>query len=202
MNKNIAVLVLAAGAATRMGSIKQLLPWKGSTLLENALQTAVNSSARYVTLITGANAEAIINEIKIPKAVAVVFNNQWTLGLSSSINCGLHHILEGDLECDAVLMLMADQPLIDTEYLNNLISEYHKGAFGIVATSYESGPGVPVIFDRKYFEELRTLAQDKGAKSLIKANMADTFVIDPLGKERDIDTPADYSSLSREAGKR
>ena len=202
MTNKIAILILAAGAASRMGSIKQLLPWNGEPLLAHILKTAMSSAAHSTTLITGANAETIIKGVAIPGEVHLVNNEYWAKGLGSSIKSGLNHLMATDMDVNAVLILLADQPLIDKEYLDKLIAKYNQGNFGIVATAYKSGPGVPAIFDGGYFDKLSKLAMDKGAKSIIKENLSDTLVLEPLGKERDIDTPADYSSLSKESGKR
>jgi len=87
MNKNITILILAAGASSRMGEAKQLLPWRDTTLLGNAISTAKTSRANEVLIVLGANADTIKAEV-ISKNITFLENKLWNLGLGSSISCG------------------------------------------------------------------------------------------------------------------
>ena len=123
MSKNIHIIILAAGASTRMGKIKQLLPWKNGTLLSNALNTARASNAGSVTVVTGANSAQILKQID-QDGINVLINEHWTTGMGSSIVSGMHYLRKNTPDCRAVLLMLSDQPLIDASYLNELMRIY------------------------------------------------------------------------------
>ena len=194
MNNSIDIVILAAGAATRMGKIKQLLPWKKGTLLSNAIESALTAEARSVVVVTGANAKQITSHIK-QDGVMVINNKEWTSGMGSSIRCGLKYLVNKTTDNGAVLLMLADQPLIDANYLKQLMDTYVKSEANIVATSYESGPGVPAIFDSCHFNELLELNKNYGARDIITTHISTTVSVDPEGKDKDIDTSEDYEQL-------
>jgi len=188
---NIAILILAAGAASRMGSIKQLLPWKTTTLLGNAITNA-KTITNNVYVVLGANAQEIKN--KTVAEVTYINNSDWSSGLGSSIACGVEAIVNKG-QYAGVLIMLADQPLVDVNYINKLIDLFTKNDKGIIATNYGKKMGVPVIFNKTYFKELRNLKNDFGAKYILKNYNEDIISINPNGKEKDIDTPDDYQEL-------
>jgi len=188
---NIAILILAAGAASRMGSIKQLLPWKTTTLLGNAITNA-KTITNNVYVVLGANAQEIKN--KTVAEVTYINNSDWSSGLGSSIACGVEAIVNKG-QYAGVLIMLADQPLVDVNYINKLIDLFTKNDKGIIATNYSEKIGVPVIFNKTYFKELRNLKNDFGAKYILKNYNEDIISINPNGKEKDIDTPDDYQEL-------
>lgn len=194
-SSNIAIVILAAGASRRMGTPKQLLSWGEETLLKHAINTATNSDASKVVVVLGANYEAIEKDIKdLP--ITILKNENWELGLGKSIACAASSILESNENLDAVLIILADQPLIDTTFLNEFISNYISDENQIIATSYgEEKKGVPVLFDKSYFEELTLLNDDNGAKGLLKEHVSYVKTLKPKIKNLDIDSKADYDRL-------
>ncbi len=194
-NPKIAVLILAAGESTRFGAVKQLLPWKGTTLLQHSIETisCLNCSDRFVIL--GANHNLIKSKIDFSE-VEVLMNNDWKLGLGSSIACGVNHLLQNGSEVDAVLIVLADQPVINSEYLNTMINEFKVGRKHIIASSYgNEKKGVPALFDKCYFEELSNLQGDKGAKALIKNDSKNVTLVKGGNRLVDIDSFEDYEQL-------
>ena len=190
---NIPILILAAGASKRMGErVKQLLPWKNTTLIENALTQARESHDEEVFVILGANEEFIKKQTQLPDQ-SCVYNENWSNGMGSSIVAGLQHLLSLSKEYDGVLVMLSDQPLIDTEYLNKIIDTWGKTSATITATGYENGLGVPALFDKCHFPELLKLTKDYGARHII--NDSNIKIINPQGKEMDIDTWQDYQVL-------
>jgi len=111
-----AVLILAAGASTRMGQPKQLLPWGKTTLLNHAINEAKKIS-EHVFVVLGANKELI--ESSLNSQVEIIRNPNWENGMGTSITYGIS-ILDKNEEFDSVLIMLADQPLLDSTYLNNL----------------------------------------------------------------------------------
>ncbi|MGX1930248.1 nucleotidyltransferase family protein [Flagellimonas sp. 2504JD4-2] len=189
----IAVLILAAGASSRMeGDIKQLLPWGNSTLLENAIHQAKGVADR-VYIVLGANAEKILASIAIH--AEIMHNPNWQLGMGSSISTGVRHILEKE-NPEALLIMVADQPLIDATFLSQLNKVHVESQAKITATSYHNGAGVPAIFDKSLFAELKELQEDFGARRIIKSHKMLVKQIDPQGKEIDIDTKEKYLEIS------
>ncbi len=185
----IGVLILAAGSSSRMGKIKQLLPYKHTTLLGWTIEQAQASVADEVLCVLGANATEIRVSIKNYK-VKTSFNPNYKDGLSSSIVSGIK-ALEN---LDAVLILLADQPFVTSAYLNRLLSEYQADEQRIIASNYERSLGVPAVFPKKYFDELKKLSGDKGAKGLLEKYRSELVKVDSENLI-DIDTLDDYLKI-------
>ena len=190
----IAVLVLAAGASSRMGTPKQLLPWKHTTLLGQAIETAKKSLAHDIFVVLGSNYEKIYRTISETETT-VVENRDWERGMGTSVALGVQFLDGTDKAYQGVLILLCDQPLISISYLNEMIRTLEQNRESIIATKYDQKAGVPAIFDRKYFEELKSLSKDKGAKEIIDQNIKDTLLLDPEGTEIDLDTKKEYEQL-------
>ncbi|PCJ97110.1 MAG: hypothetical protein COA50_05585 [Flavobacteriaceae bacterium] len=190
-NKNIAILILAAGSASRMGALKQLLPWGNSTLLGNAIAVASSCPAT-IFVVVGAEGKLIKKEIG--NDVTFIDNEDWKKGLGASIASGVQHLIASENSYKICVIMLADQPFIDADYLMHIINTHNKNNKGITATTYENRVGVPVVFDSCYFEALSQLTGDQGAKEILEANMNDVQSIDPKGKTLDIDTKEEYQT--------
>ncbi len=189
--KPIAVLILAAGASTRMeGGPKQLLPWKNTTLLGHSIEQAKKISD-FVFVVLGAHADKI-KEI-IPNDVEIINNPNWEYGMGTSISAGIKHLLNStNSDISGLLIMLADQPFLDAPYLSQLKAEFDKGTHKIAATSYGKKLGVPAMFHPSLFLELSKLNQDVGARHIIEKYKSDTIPIFPNGKQIDIDTENEY----------
>lgn len=189
---NIAIIIPAAGASTRMGSPKQILPWGFSTLLGHAIETALASKGVKVFVVLGSNFDKIGKEIARYN-ISIIKNEKWQSGLGRSIAVGLEYILGLGETYDGVLIMLGDQPLIDTGYLNTLIDKFKIGEGQIIATSYsEEKQGVPAIFDRTYFGDLTLLNTDYGARELIKSHASKVIGVANVKALIDIDSKEDY----------
>lgn len=192
---NIIVLLLAAGKSSRFGSPKQLLKWKNSNLLQHAIKTASDSNASDVFLVLGANYDQIMEMIHTD-SVEVIRNQSWEKGLGNSIAFGVNQILEKEIKVDGILLMLADQPLIDSDYLNSIIDTFEVGTNQIIASSYLNGKkGVPVLFDKCFFEQLSNIKGDKGAKALLDNYANKVISVDGGNNLLDIDTFDDYEKL-------
>jgi molybdenum cofactor cytidylyltransferase len=161
-----ALSILAAGASTRLGQPKQLLPFRGRSLLRHAAETALASVCRPVVVVLGAGAEQLRNELSaLP--VTVTLNPAWAEGMASSIRAGLGTVTSEANEPDSVVIMLCDQPLITAATLDQLVKVQRTENRGIVACEYEDTLGVPALFSRKYFPELAGLAGDQGARKII-----------------------------------
>jgi molybdenum cofactor cytidylyltransferase len=185
---NIAILILSAGSSTRMGTTKQLLPIGNKTLLGLSIENALQTNAKKVFCVLGSNAENIKNSIS-QYDIEIIINPNFKEGLSSSIVEGLNHI--DNTNFDAVLIMLSDQPKIDSNYINLLILSSEKKPTQIIASQYEKTIGVPAIFPKKYFKQLQQLEGDKGAKDFLNTYKAQVISI-KSDKLIDIDTQEDY----------
>ncbi len=195
-DRSIAILILAAGASKRMGSIKQLLPWADTSLLGHAVNVAKSSKAKETIVVLGANANAIATQF-IAGEVQIIKNVNWASGMGSSIATGIEYIMGSGKKYDAVLITLADQPLIDTPFLDLMIETAAKVNESIVATAYGKMPGVPALFGRQYFETLMALESERGAKEVLDRFKSDIFMLDPGNKTLDIDTKEDYEAFKK-----
>ncbi|SFC45251.1 molybdenum cofactor cytidylyltransferase [Algibacter lectus] len=201
-NQNIVTVVLAAGASTRMRSPKQLLNWGNSTLLEHTLNTVLELNSSEVVVVLGANFEIIQSEIyKYP--VTVLNNISWKVGLGKSIAVAVEYIQKLNYKVDGVMIVLADQPLIDSRFLGELCNAFNPNNNQIITTSYKNGKrGVPVIFDKYYFEELMLLNDDDGAKTLLETYANSVNSLKPQFENLDIDSKEDYNYLHKEIFKK
>ena len=162
----IAILILAAGSSSRMGSPKQLLKWKNSNLLNHTICKAIELNAKKIIVVLGANADMIIPEID-HKEVKILINKDWENGLGSSISAGVNHILQSSTGIDGLLIILADQPLIENDHYLKLMNAFSSGNKAIITTEYnDSKLGVPALFSKIYFKDLIDLNSDFGAKQL------------------------------------
>ncbi|MFD2098597.1 nucleotidyltransferase family protein [Flagellimonas iocasae] len=188
---NIAVLILAAGASTRMeGGPKQLLPWKDTTLLGHAIEQAKKLTTS-VFVILGAYSKEIAQTI--PNNVEIIVNSDWKKGMGSSISIGIEGIQKKENQLSGLLIMLADQPFLDISYLKKIRGSYENEACKIAATDYGRKLGVPAIFHPSLFPELSKLHEDFGAKHIIEKYKEETITLFPEGNEVDIDTLNDYN---------
>lgn len=178
------LILLAAGASTRMGQAKQLLPYRGVPMVRHAATVALESSCRPVIVVTGANAKAVSAALDgLP--VTIAFNAEWEGGMGTSIGAGLRALPQ---DVDAVILALADLPLISAGIYDSLT----EGDAGIVAARYAGTVGVPVLFRRPYFAELLSLPPSKGCKGVILAHRDVCRFVDCPEAEVDVDTPDAY----------
>ena len=191
----LAVLLLAAGSSSRMGVPKQLLKWNNTTLLNHAINTVKQISKNEIVLVLGAHYDDINSKVDANN-ISVIYNENWEKGLGNSIAYGIKFIIESLPDIDSVLIMLADQPLIDSSYLNKMIENYQLNPDKIICTSYQNKRlGVPAIFNKTKFEELSKLNHDKGAKDLLNMNPENILFLDGTDLISDIDTIEDYETL-------
>ncbi|WP_431241969.1 nucleotidyltransferase family protein [Flavobacterium sp. P21] len=159
----IGIVILAAGNSSRLGQPKQLLGYKDSTLLKNTIAEASLVSDAKIIVVTGANNQLIEEELD-PSIIKVSFNPDWESGMSSSIVNGLKKILNLYPDCENCIFAVCDQPYVSSLVFENLIEEHHKTRKGITASAYSGTLGTPVLFNKKYFDELLELKGQEGAK--------------------------------------
>ncbi|MBV5334845.1 MAG: nucleotidyltransferase family protein [Sulfuricurvum sp.] len=183
-----------------MNSIKQLLPWKNTTLLGNAIEQAIQSKGNAVYVVLGAHANEIAPTIAHYQ-VQTIENTNWKNGLGNSIAAGVKYIKQNQQQYDALLITLADQPLVTADYYNRLIDHYVQKEAKIIASETNNKPSVPALFDALYFEKLSQLHQDQGAKEILLAAQNDLYVIPADTNLIDVDTQSDYEKIYDSFGK-
>lgn len=186
--KHISVLILAAGTSSRLGEPKQLLKLEEKELLWHATKKALDFSSD-VTVVLGHKYEECKKALE-GLNIKILRNPNYKDGLASSISYGVTNLDS----CENILIMLCDQPLIPNEHYHSLIENYKKDSQNIVATKYNSNLGVPAIFPKKYFESLKKLKGDKGAKSLLIENKC-TFIQIEKNHAQDIDTKEDWERV-------
>lgn len=186
--------MLAAGASRRLGAPKQLLPYRGSTMLEHTLHAAQGSVVAPILVVVGAHAEIILSQTDC-RGASIIFNNNWEEGMASSIRCGIEHLVRLAPDTCGAVILLCDQPYISATQINVLVEAHIAQGKPIIASTYKDTHGAPCLFHRSFFPELLALHGDTGAKAIIKANPAATAFVAFAKGVTDIDTAADYDEL-------
>lgn len=187
-----AAVILAAGGSTRLGEPKQLLRWRGATLLEHAVRTAVTAGLEPVIVVLGAGAARISEESDLRRAWVVV-NPRWAEGMAGSVRAGVE-LAQSFAEVGGVVLLTSDMPGVEADHLRALV----EAGEAIAGSAYAGRVGVPAFFGREHFAALLQLEGDAGARDLLRA--ARSLPLSPEAMH-DVDTPEDVARLrSRESG--
>lgn len=190
----VAAIILAAGSASRMGKLKQLLTYRKGTLVQNAVDQARQADFSPLIVVIGAEAERMRARLAaLP--IEIAENAKWQAGMGSSIKCGMEALKSVAPDTAAVLILLADQPLITADHLRDMRTLLSPDC-AAVAAEYSGDVGVPAIFQRKTFASLLALSPEAGAKQVLH-RLGDAVRRFPLPEaSADIDTPEDYARLS------
>ncbi len=192
---SVGLILLAAGESRRMGSPKQLLPFRGRSLLRHAAETALASRCRPVIVVLGAHGDRLREEIgDLP--LTAVENPCWVEGMGSSIRTGVAALEAISENVEAAVLMLCDQPLISPQILNDLIATYNKAKPLAVASEYGGTLGVPALFSRTLFPELKSLESATGAKQVLKRHLKDVFSLAVPAGALDVDTPEAYAALA------
>ena len=176
-----------------MGFPKQLIVHEGEPLVRRIAIAAVEAGAHPVVVVLGANADLIAPALSGLPSVTTVVNREWSKGLASSLAAGLSVVLE-DATCDAVLITLSDQPLVDAPALKRLVATFG-GDKRIVASSYNDTIGVPAIFGREHIDALMRLTGDAGAGSWLRSRSSVVTSVPLDAAAIDIDTLSDAAHL-------
>lgn len=194
----LGVVILAAGKASRMGEPKALLTYHGHSFLLNTYKLAQSVHPTGIITVLGHYFDQMsthCNDHNIP----FILNKAYENGMSSSIQSGLNYLLSHFPQLNKILILLADQPKINTEHIATLLHKIRSSKSLMVCTAYSATFGVPAIFKKEYFNELLALKGEKGAKYLIEKQVLSYKNTVPFEDGiLDIDTPEDYKKLNAE----
>lgn len=188
----ISAIVLAAGESRRMGRPKLILGWRGKPILQHVLDALRGSSVGEVILVLGYEAERIRGRIQAPE-IKVVINPDYREGMSTSLRRG---ILAADPNTKAFLVVLADQPGINPQIIDELILNFRQAFPGknIVVPGFKGRRGHPVMFGAKYREEILRLKGDVGGREILAEHPEDILTVEMNGDAVlvDIDSPEDF----------
>ena len=191
-------IILSAGESKRMGTPKQLLPWRNTIILQQVIDNASASQLGMLLLILGSSADAIAAKITTTSKTRILINHDFKAGMSSSVKCGIKN---APTDAEAYMLLLGDQPFIGPDIIDKLIHSYGAGRHGIVVPVYNGQRGHPVIFDSRYKQELLAI-NGQGAKEVTEKHAPDIFEVqvDAPDVLADIDTPQDYRKALGQTG--
>lgn len=191
------IIILSAGNSSRLGTPKQLLDFKGKSLLKRIVDEATKDSSNQVVVVLGENYELLAKEfLDSPSTLCV--NENWQEGMSTSIQKGLSTLLKHHPEISQCILAVCDQPYVDADVFSELKNLKEQSGKGIVATAFDQTFGVPALISSKYFEELKNLSGSGGAKSLIMDHQDDLELFPFELAKYDVDTWEDYYALQHE----
>lgn len=206
-DRALGAVVLAAGGSTRLGHPKQLVVHEGLALVARAAGAALRAGAHPVVVVVGADADAVsavLSELPVVQAL----NPRWADGIGTSLARGLRAIIEHAPALAGVLIVLADQPLVDDASLTRLVAAWSEAdataADGethgtIAAAAYAGTVGVPAVFGRAHFDALRSLPPAAGASVLLRAGGAHVVRVPMLEAATDLDTPDDLDRFRARA---
>jgi mannose-6-phosphate isomerase len=199
MSATATAVVLAAGGARRFGDeLKQLMPVGGEPLVRRLCRRALAAGLEPVMVVVGCRAGEVAAAVA-GLAVQVVENDAWEEGQSTSVRAGLDAAPES---AAGALFVPADQPLLDEETLRRLAGRAEPDGGTIVVPAFAGQRGAPVLFGRRYFDELRTISGDEGGRQILARHAASVVEVE-LESELpllDLDAPEDLSRLAEAAG--
>jgi molybdenum cofactor cytidylyltransferase len=196
-NRNVAAIILAAGRSTRMGGPNKLLAeLGGKPLVRIVTEQALASKAQSVIVVTGHQAEEVERALQGLK-VKFVRNPDFAEGLASSVKVGVAAV---PASADGAVICLGDMPLIDAQLIDRLIEAFAPDRGNLIAVPVSDGRrGNPVLWSRRFFNELMTLDGDIGARHLI-ARHSEAVAEVPVeghGAFLDIDTPQALAEAQR-----
>ena len=190
-------LVLAAGGSSRLGRPKQLLPYRGATLLETVVATARECRFDQLLVALGGGADEIRDAVDLSGAEAVV-NDAYGSGCSSSIAAAVGAL---DPRCDVLVLLLGDQPGVRATTVRALLAG--RGTGPLAVCRYDDDRGHPFAFGRSVFGDLSGLQGDKAVWKLLERRPDEVTEISVPGPvPLDVDTWDDYEAVLSAAGQR
>ncbi|MEJ7780680.1 MAG: nucleotidyltransferase family protein [Daejeonella sp.] len=194
--KKFAVIILAAGSSSRLGSPKQLLHYYDKPLLQNCIDNAKQVQADPVILVLGAYKELIKDQVDTGNMI-VIENNNWASGMASSITSAVTALKNDFPDTDGLILMVCDQPYADSGILSQLLLRQKETGKAIVASAYEETTGTPAFFHRSMFTELLGLQGDTGAKKILEKYKNLSANVSFKAGSIDIDTTEDYKNLAK-----
>jgi CTP:molybdopterin cytidylyltransferase MocA len=170
----LAAIILSAGASSRMGRPKALLPYREGTFLEHLIQVTRHPRIGVTRVVLGAGADEISAIAKLDPS-QIVLNQHWQEGQLSSICAGIRSL--ENVETDGIILCPVDHPLVSAALVSDLVEKFYSNQKLIVVPTYKGRRGHPAIFSQALFSELLAAPVDKGARAVVWAHAADVLEV-------------------------
>jgi molybdenum cofactor cytidylyltransferase len=195
----ITAILLAAGRSRRMGSQKLLLPLGGKQAIARIAEEVLAGPVDDVVAVVRQGDQEVARTLAgalAGRAARVVANPDDDGDMLSSVRCGLRAMPPA---CDAVLVVLGDQPGISRETVADLIRAFCEADRGIVVPTFDGRRGHPILFSTRYCSEVLSQYEARGLRGLLEAHPGDVLEVESARPEvvEDMDTPADYRRISR-----
>ncbi|WP_195986376.1 nucleotidyltransferase family protein [Clostridium sp. D53t1_180928_C8] len=187
----INLILLAAGNSKRFKGNKLLAIYKDKPIYMHIVNNITKLEVNKIICVT--QYEEIKKEL-LNTNITVIMNTNSSIGISSSIKLGINF----DKEADGYMFMVCDQPFITEKTLKILLDNFINGEKGIVCVGCGNNKGNPVIFSKKYIDELLLLEGDNGGRQILKEHLNDLNVvnIDNDIELFDIDTREEFIKIS------
>lgn len=193
----IAGIVISAGEGRRMdGRIKQLLPWKNSTILGTIIETLKDTELDKIYIVLGHEKDKIYDSIKnlLYEKFEIVINSRYKEGMLTSIQEALKKIPE---DFSGFVVFLGDQPFVNKKTVDLLLNEVKKSRYPIIVSCFKGERGHPTYISIKYKEKILSLDPKKEGLRVIvydARNQGDVLDLETDDPDtiKDIDTYEDY----------
>lgn len=191
----ISAILLAAGRSSRMGKLKQLLPFGSETIVEACARNLYAAGITQVTAVTGHEADRV-EAVLHPMGVRCVRNRDYAQGMTGSVRLG---VLCQESSCEAVVLALSDQPHVPPALILALIERYLRGNSLIVKPRYQAQSGHPIVLSHKLFPEILRLSPDSRLDALTRRYVEQTDYLETVESAvvEDLDTEQEYLELLR-----
>ncbi|HKT28441.1 nucleotidyltransferase family protein [Dyella sp.] len=186
------ILLLAAGEGSRFGGAKQLAEIAGEPMVRRSARVLMETDMP-VLVVTGAYAddvEAVLDDLPL----SMVRCEAWQLGMGHSLAAGVRAMAHTFPQASAVLVCLADQPLLDSVALQAMLQRHQAAPRQILASEHNGVQGPPALFPRDCFEALASLSGTHGARQLLRQEAARVELFSPPAWV-DVDTPEDLQRI-------
>lgn len=195
MSEAVGAVILAAGSSSRLGRLKQVVRWRGESLLRRAVLAAQGAGCRPVIAVLGAHGELTRKELA-GLEVRTVANTDWPSGMASSIRAGIQALAACEPPVATAVLMVCDQPHTNAEVISRLIATYRTTGQPLIGSAYGGSFGVPALFGRALFTELSVLTGAGGAKQVMERHAANARFLPFPGGDVDVDTADDLARLT------
>ncbi len=196
---SVIALILAAGASSRMGSPKGLLPWGKSTVLQTIIGQVREAGLENIVLVSGAHHENLL-PVAHGEAIRICHHPEWEQGMGSSLARGIECVEGLFPEANAILVLLSDQPFVTSKYLREMLRAHAASPSGMTASHYGDASGVPALFPKAFWEDLKALPPQQGARAFLLKHPDHCQALETGFPLIDIDTPDSYQKALARAG--
>ena len=192
--RGIGAIILAAGGSTRMGRPKQLLQFKGQSLLRRATSVAIDAGCDPVVVVVGNDSPMMLAELD-GLSVHAIENSDWPRGIGTSIRSGVRELLSLRPATTASFIHLCDQPLVTPATFAKLFDARTDSGKPVCVCTYADTIGPPVLVDRTLFPALLELPDHAGAKKIWTDHPQNVCTVTCPEAALDMDTPEDLQKI-------